>query len=103
MKTYFKCSTRTKDIQIVIVNDLGEELLILDVDFIKNEERKKLGVVLTLEYSFLGVERAEERCFYEKSDDMTYEFRDIINTDDGDFNLWIDMGSEFYTVEVGEL
>lgn len=101
MKTYFRCSTKTRDIQIVIVNDLGEEVLILDIDFIKNEERKKLGVIINLEYSLDGANRTEERCFYEKSEDLTHEFEDKIETDDGNFNLWIDMGSEFYAIEVG--
>lgn len=88
----------TKDIVISVGDDFYEEVLKLDIEFVRNEVKGKLGVVIDAEYDRDGEDYAETRCEMRKCDPMDTDFNFWFDTDSGKYYLGIIIGSKSISV-----
>lgn len=103
MNYVYDLPIETKDIVISVDDDFDEEVLKLDIEFVRNEVKGKLGVVIDAEYDRDGIDYAETRCKMHKCDPMDTDFDFWFDTDSGKYHLGIYIGLKCISVVCSEM
>ena len=99
MKICYSLPIETKDIVVSVVDD-GEETLLLDIDFIRKENKRKIGVIIDAEYDRNGKCYTETLCSTDRSADLDGDFEFEFETDFGTYTVLIEFDPECYSVQI---